>query len=178
MLTREQKQQQIEALKGALGPADGLFVMSFTGLTVGEVTELRRKVQEAQGAYLVVKNTLTRIALKGSTNEPLERLLGGPCAVAYTQKDTVILAKTLAEFAKSHEKLKFRGGLVSGQLLDPRQAQQVATLPPKQELVARLLFLLQSPVRRLVMALAWPTRSLAVSVQQIAREKERQQQAS
>ncbi len=80
---------------------------------------------------------------------------------------------SLADFAEAHDKLHFRGGFVSGQLLDPKQAQQVATLPSKLELVARLLFLLQSPLRRLVVALNWPTRSLAVTVQQIADEKQR-----
>jgi large subunit ribosomal protein L10 len=173
MLTRAQKQEQIDALKGSLGPAQGLFVMDFTGLTVGEVTELRRKVKEADGSYVVVKNTLAKLALSGSANEPVKDLLDGPSAVAFTNKDAVTLAKTLADFAKAHDKLRFRGGFVSGQLLDPKQAQQVATLPTKQELVARLLYLLQSPMRRLVVALNWPTRSLAVTVKQIADEKQR-----
>jgi large subunit ribosomal protein L10 len=177
MLTREQKQTQIDALKGALAAAEGLFAMDFTGLTVGEVTDLRRKVREADGGYVVVKNTLARIALGGSRNEALKGLLSGPTAVAYTSRDAVVLAKTLAEFAKGHDKLRFRGGLVSGQLLTPQQAQQVATLPPKHELVAKLLFILQSPMRRLVTALAWPTRSLAVTVRQIADEKQRLEQA-
>jgi large subunit ribosomal protein L10 len=177
MLTRAQKQEQIDALKGSLGPAQGLFVMDFTGLTVGEVTELRRKVKEANGSYVVVKNTLAKLALVGSANEAVNSLLDGPTAVAYTTKDAVTLAKTLADFAKGHDKLRFRGGLVGGQLLDPKQAQQVATLPSKQELVARLLFLLQSPMRRLVVALNWPTRSLAVTVKQIADERQRQESA-
>ncbi len=174
MQTREQKQEMIEALKGVLAPAQGLFVMDFTGLTVGEVTELRRRVKQANGSYLVVKNTLARLALAGSRNEPLKGLLTGPSAVAYTVLDPVPLAKALADFAKGHEKLHFRGGLVEGQLLDAKQAQQVATLPSKQELVARLLFLMQSPVRRLVTALSWPTRSLAVAVKQVAEQKDRQ----
>jgi large subunit ribosomal protein L10 len=177
MLTREQKQTQIDALKGALGPAEGLFVMDFTGLTVGEVTDLRRKVREAEGSYLVVKYTLARLALEGSRNEPLKSLISGPTAVAYTTRDAVVLAKALADFAKGHDKLRFRGGLMSGQLLTPQQAQQVAALPPKPELVAKLLFILQSPMRRLVTALAWPTRSLAVTVKQIADEKQRQETA-
>lgn len=177
MLTREQKQEQIDALKGTLAPAQGVFVMDFTGLTVGEVTELRRKVKDADAGYLVVKNRLAKIALAGSANEPVKALLDGPSAVAFTNKDAVSLAKVLAEFAKAHEKLRFRGGLVGGQLLDPKQAQQVATLPSKQELVARLLFMLQSPMRRLVVALNWPVRSLAVTVQQVAETKQRQTEA-
>ena len=173
MLTRALKQEQIDTLKGTLVPAQGVFVMDFTGLSVGEVTELRRKVKDADAGYLVVKNTLAKIALSGSANEPVSSLLDGPSAVAYTSADAASLAKVLADFAKTHDKLKFRGGFVSGQLLDPKQAQQVATLPSKQELVARLLFMLQSPMRRLVVALNWPTRSLAVTVQQIADEKQR-----
>lgn len=172
MLTREQKEQQLQVLKSALAPAAGLFVVDFTGLTVAEVTELRRKVKEAEANYLVVKNTLARIALTGSPNEPATKLFVGPTAVAYTTKDVVALAKVLSEFAKGHEKLKFRGALVEGQLLDAAGAQRVAALPSKQELVARLLFLLQSPMRRLVVALNWPLRSLAVTVKQIAEGKQ------
>ena len=168
MLTRAQKQQQIEVLREALTPAQGLFVMEYIGLTVGEVTELRRKIKAANGNYLVVKNTLTRIALRDSTKAPVQQLISGPIAVAYTSHDSVMLAKAIAEFAKSHEKLRFRGGLVDGSMLDAAQAQQVATLPSKPELVSRLLYVLQSPMRRLAVALAWPTRSLAVTLKQVA----------
>jgi len=174
MLTREQKQQQIDVLKEALAPAQGLFVMEYSGLTVGEVTELRRKVKAANGAYMVVKNTLTRIALRDSTKAPVEKLIAGPIAVAYTKDDSVLLAKALAEFAKTHEKLRFRGGLVDGSILDANAAQQVATLPSKPELVARLLYVLQSPIRRLAVALAWPTRSLAVTLKQVAEARTEQ----
>lgn len=172
MLTREQKEQQLQVLKSALVPAAGLFVVDFTGLTVAEVTELRRKVKEAEANYLVVKNTLARIALTGSRNEPVTKLFVGPTAVAYTTKDVVALAKVLSEFAKGHDKLRFRGALVEGQLLDSVGAQKLAALPSKQELIARLLFLLQSPMRRLVVALNWPLRSLAVTVKQIADQKQ------
>ena len=174
MLTRAEKQQQIEDLKAGLQPAQGVFVMDFSGLTVGEVTELRQKVDQASGRYVVVKNTLAKIAVDGSRNEPLKELFSGPTALAITDEDSVHLAKVLADFAKNHEKLQFRGGLIEGQLLDANQAKQVATMPTKQELVARLLFLLQSPMRRLAVALNWPVRALAVSVKQIADEKERQ----
>ncbi|MDD5564315.1 MAG: 50S ribosomal protein L10 [Thermoanaerobaculaceae bacterium] len=171
MLTRAQKQEQIETLRATLAPASGLFVMDFTGLTVGEVTELRRKVREANGSYQVVKNTLAKLSIAETPHQSLQQLLSGPAALAFTSNDAVILAKALADFAKAHDKLKFRGGLVEGQLLDAVQAKQVATLPSKKELVARLLFLLQSPMRRLVTVLDAPVRGLAVSLQQIADKK-------
>jgi large subunit ribosomal protein L10 len=174
MLTRAQKQEHIDALRTTLSPAQGLFVMDFTGLTVGEVTELRRKVKEANGNYRVVRNTLAKLAVDETRHKALQQLLTGPAAVAYTSQDAVMLAKALADFAKTHDKLKFRGGLVEGQLLDSQQAKQVASLPSKQELVARLLFLLQSPMRRLVIVLSAPVRGLAVSLHQIAENKERQ----
>ncbi len=177
MLTRAQKQEQIDALKGMLAPAHGLFVMDFTGLSVGEVTELRRRVREAKGNYRVVRNTLARLAVAETSHQGLQQLLTGPAAVAYTEQDAVMLAKALAEFAKTHEKLHFRGGLVEGQLLDAQQAKQVAALPSKKELVARLLFLLQSPMRRLVTVLDAPVRGLAVSLHQIAEEKQRHEEA-
>jgi large subunit ribosomal protein L10 len=154
-----------------------LFVMDFTGLSVGEVTELRRRVREARGNYRVVRNTLARLALAETNHRGLDQLLAGPAAVAYTDQDAVLLAKALAEFAKTHEQLRFRGGLVEGHLLDAQQAKLVAALPSKKELVAKLLFLLQSPMRRLVTVLSAPVRGLAVSLQQIADEKQRQDQA-
>ncbi|MEP0773037.1 MAG: 50S ribosomal protein L10 [Acidobacteriota bacterium] len=174
MLTRQQKQQQIDSLTAALQPSSGVFVMGYQGLTVAEVTELREKVRAASGKYVVVKNTLARIALGAVQREALQGLMEGPVALAITAGDSAQLAKVLAEFAKGHEKLQFRGALVEGQLLDAAQAQQVALLPGKEELVARLLYVLQSPMRRLVTALNWPLRSLAVTVKQIAEEKERQ----
>ena len=174
MLTRAEKQEQIDALKGGLAPAQAVFVMDFTGLSVGEVTELRQKVAAASGRYVVVKNTLAKIAVAGSEKEPLQQFIDGSSALAYTATDSIGLAKALAEFAKTHERLRFRGGLVEGQVLDAQRVKQVASLPSKRELVARLLFLLQSPVRRLAVALAWPTRSLAVTLNQVAEKKERQ----
>jgi large subunit ribosomal protein L10 len=174
MLTRAQKQDQIDGYKSTITPSQGLFALDFTGLTVGEVTELRRKVREVDATYVVVKNTLAKIAVTGSSNETMAKLMIGPTAVAYTSSDVVNLAKVLADFAKGHDKLKFRGGLVEGQFLDAKQAQQVATLPTKLELVARLLFLLQSPMKRLVTALNWPIRSVVVSLDQVAKSKESQ----
>jgi large subunit ribosomal protein L10 len=172
MLTRAQKQEQIDALKSHVLSAQGVFVVDFTGLSVGEVTELREKVRSASGRYVVVKNTLARIAVAGSDKEPLQRFIEGPSALAFTEADAVQLAKALAEFAKGHERLVFKGGLIEGQLLDAQQAKQVAALPSRRELVARLLFLLQSPLRRLAVALNWPVRSLAVSLQQVAEKQE------
>ncbi len=174
MLTRQQKQKQIDFLTSALKPTTGVFVMGYQGLTVAEVTELREKVRAVSAQYVVVKNTLARIALGAAGREALGTLLDGPIALAFTTSDSAQLAKALAEFAKGHDKLQFRGALVEGQLLDAAQAQQVATLPSKAELIARLLYVLQSPMRRLVTALNWPLRSLAVTVKQIAEEKERQ----
>lgn len=171
MLTRAEKERQLQLLSEKLRPAEGLFVVDFRGLKVAEVTELRRKVREVEGEYLVVKNTLVKIAVAGSDKEEAQKLFVGPSAVAFTNKDVVALAKVLAEFAKTHDKLRFRGALVEGVLLDEEGAKQVAAMPSKQELVARLLYLLQSPMRRLVVALQWPVRSLALTVKQIADNK-------
>jgi large subunit ribosomal protein L10 len=177
MLTRAQKQERIEILRSLLAPAHGLFVMDFTGLTVGEVTELRRRVREARGGYRVVRNTLAKLALAETDHKQLQQLLSGPAAVAYTDQDAIALAKALADFAKTHEQLRFRGGLVEGQFLDASQAKQVAALPSRKELIARLLWVLQSPLRRMVTALNAPVAGLAVSLHQIAGKKERQETA-
>jgi large subunit ribosomal protein L10 len=173
MLTRTEKQAQIEALKEGLEPAQGVFVMGFAGLTVSEVTELRQRIDAASARYVVVKNTLARIAIAGGDKDPLRGFLAGPTALAYTSDDAVRLAKALSDFAKDHERLQFRGGLIEGQVLDAEGAKRVAALPSRLELVARLLFLMQSPMRRLAVALNWPLRSLAVTVQQVAEKNER-----
>ena len=98
MLTRAQKQEQIDALKATLAPASGLFVMEFAGLTVGEVTELRRKVKEAKGSYQVVKNTLAKLSMADTAHQSLQQLLSGPAALAFTSQDAVVLAKALRRF--------------------------------------------------------------------------------
>jgi large subunit ribosomal protein L10 len=139
MLTREQKEQQLEVLKSALVPAAGLFVVDFTGLTVAEVTELRRKVKEAQGNYLVVKNTLARLAFSQTPHNVLGEKLKYSCAVAFGYDDPVVAAKVVVEFAKKNDKFSVRCASLNGKLLDEAAVKALSDLPSREQLLAQVL---------------------------------------
>ena len=132
MLTRAQKQEQIDTLRGMFTPANGLFVMDFTGLSVGEVTELRRKVKEAKGNYRVVRNTLAKLALAETDHRGLQQLLAGPAAVAYTDQDAVTLAKALADFAETHRSCASVAGWSKGSCSTRSRPSRWGRFPPRR----------------------------------------------
>ena len=173
MLTKEQKREQSEQLRSALGDAAALFVLQNHGLNVNEVNQLRSKVRQTSASYKVVKNSVVRLAVEGTELETLDSHLTGPNALAFTDGDGVALAKVLREFAKDHPELTFKRGYLEGQFLDAEEATAVADLPSRDELVSRLLYLLQSPIRRLAVALNGPIQKFTTAVSQIA-EKESQ----
>jgi large subunit ribosomal protein L10 len=172
MLTKEQKQQQYEQLRDDLSNVTTLFLMQNHGLNVNQINELRNKVRETDARYKVYKNSVVKLAIEGTSLEPLSEHLQGPNAIAFTDGDGVALAKALKEFAKAHPALSFSQGFLEGQMLDAEQAVQVADLPSKEELVQRLVSLLQSPIRRLAVALNAPLQGLATVVNQIAEKSE------
>ena len=174
MLTREQKKEQSEQLRGRLSEASTLFVMQNTGLTVNEVNELRSKVRETEATYKVVKNSVVRLAVEGTELEKLAPELTGPNALAFTTGDGVQLAKVLKEFVKGHPALTFRKAWLEGQFLEADEARDLADMPSRDELVSRLLYILQSPMRRLAVALNAPVQQLASVVSQIAMREETQ----
>lgn len=170
-MNRTEKAAAVATLEQDLAKAGNAILFGFAGLKVNEVTELRRQVRGAQSKYVVVKNTLALRAVKGT---PLEQLAGqfqGPTGVAFNSGNAVALAKVLAAFAKANPNLVFKGGLVEGRPVEAKEIQAIAELPTREELVARLLFLIQSPLRRLVTVLNGPARNLAGAVHQIAEKK-------
>jgi large subunit ribosomal protein L10 len=171
MRTRSEKQQMIEELSTQIGSATNAFLIDFKGITVPQVTELRRQVRETKSGYLVVKNTLALIALKDSPMLAMKDQFIGPTAVAYNSSDAVVLAKALTKFAKDVPALNFKGAMLNGQVVPASQIQSIAALPSRAELVAKLLFLMQSPIRGLVTVLSANIRNLAVVLDQIARQK-------
>jgi large subunit ribosomal protein L10 len=177
MKTKEQKQQDIALLKEEFGVADNAVIVSFQGLTVEKDWELRRALEKAELNYRVVKNTLVKIAVEGTPLEPLKDQFTGMTAVAYSQKDPVGLAKVLSKFAKDNAKLKFKAGIVEGRVIDVKDVDALAALPSKEELVSKLMFLLNSPAQRIAIAVNGVARNLAVVIKQIADQKGGQDQA-
>jgi len=152
-LTRSEKTTQLEQLAAAFKDVDSAILVDYKGLNVPQVTELRRQVRAAKGQYRVVKNTLAKRALKGTEFEPLAEFFEGTTAIAYTGTDPVALAKTLTTFAKTAPALTIRAALVQGRRVAADEVVELATLPGKPELYAKLLFLLNAPMTRLVTVL-------------------------
>jgi large subunit ribosomal protein L10 len=152
-LTRTEKVTELEQLEGAFKGADSAILLDYKGLDVPQVTELRRQVRAVKGSYRVVKNTLAKRALKGTQFEILGQFFQGTTAIAYTGTDPVALAKTLTTFAKTAPSLTIKAAVVQGRAIQPAEVTDLANLPGKPELYAKLLFLLNAPMVRLVTVL-------------------------
>ncbi len=172
MKTREQKSQEISALADQIGKASNAFLIDFKGITVPQVTELRKQVRQTNSGYVVVKNTLALIALKDSPIVAMKEQFAGPTAIAFNATDAVVLAKALTRFAKDVPAVRFKGAMLNGQVVPAEQIQTIANLPSREELVAKLLFLMQSPIRGLVTVLQANIRNLAVVLDQIGKQKQ------
>lgn len=164
MKKRSEKQQDLEQLKTDLARVSTVILSTFQGITVEEDTKLRRAVQAAGGRYRVVKNTLAERAGAGTPAEPLLKNLTGTNSIAYTAADPVTLAKILTKVAKDVPAFKFKAGVVEGRVLSIQDIQQLAQLPSKEELLSKIMFLLQAPALRMATALASLPRNLAVTV--------------
>jgi large subunit ribosomal protein L10 len=172
MKTREEKAKEVSTLTDQIGKASNAFLIDFKGITVPQVTELRRQVRETNSGYVVVKNTLALIALKDSPIIAMKEHFTGPTAIAFNAGDAVVLAKALTKFAKDVPAVQFKGALLDGLVVPASQIQTIASLPSRKELVSKLLFLLQSPIRGLATVLQANIRNLAVVIDQIAKQKE------
>ena len=171
MKTREQKAAEVSELTEQIGKANNAFLIDFKGITVPQVTELRKQVRQTNSGYVVVKNTLALIALKDSPIINMKEQFTGPTAIAFNATDAVVLAKALTKFAKDVPAVSFKGALLNGQVVPASEIQNIANLPSREELVAKLLYLMQSPIRGLVTVLQANIRNLAVVIDQIAKQK-------
>ena len=170
-LSRSQKDDLVGRYSDGLAAAPHALLVSYKGITVPEVTDLRTRIRDTGGNYEVVKNTLALIAVEGKDMGKLKEHFVGPTAVAYHAEDPVGLAKALNEFTKAVPTVEIKAGIVEGQLVSADQVQDIANLPSKEELLVKLLFLLQSPVTRFVRGLAALPRSVVIALDQIAKNK-------
>jgi len=167
LMNKEEKQQTVESLGEQFRSLDSAFLINYKGLKVVDTTELRRKIREIDGYYVVVKNTLALLAAKQTKLEQLKPFFEGPTAVAYHHTDVVGLAKLLTEISKSNPNFAFKAALVEGKVVPTSEIQAIASMPSREVMLSRLVFMLKSPVQRLATVLKAPVRNLALVLKQV-----------
>ena len=168
MKTREKKQQDLNALTASLQNSTSAMIVSFKNLTVAKDMEFRNRLREAGAKYQVVKNTLARIAVKGTDFEQATDAFKGVTAIAWTDGDPVVLSKAVSKFMKDNaDHYTFKSGVLDGRLVDLQQLTTIASLPSKEELISKLLFVLNAQAQRIVTVINAVPRDLAVVIKQI-----------
>jgi large subunit ribosomal protein L10 len=171
-LSRQEKESVLASYREGLAGAPHVFLMGFKGLSVPDATELRSRVRESGAEYVVVRNRIALLATEGQALAELKEHFQGPTSVAFGASDPVALAKTLTDFAATSPTIEFKGGLVEGQLVAASEIKELATLPSRDELMAKLLYLLQSPITRFARAMAGIPQQFVSVLDQIRQSKE------
>ena len=164
MKKKSEKQKDLDNLKTELAKVSTVILTTFQGITVEDDTKLRRAVQAAGGKYQVVKNTLAELAGSGTAAEGVLKNLKGTHSIAYTATDPVALAKALTKIAKDVPALQFKSGVVQGKVISIAEIKQLAEMPSREELISKIMFLLNAPAQRIASALNALPRNLAVTV--------------
>jgi len=173
MKTKAQKQKNLEALMEQFKNANAAILVSFKNMTVAKDQELRRQLREAGVDYSVVKNTLARKAAAGTPLEPLADEFKGVTAVAISTTDPVGLSKAISKFTKANAEIfSFKIGLVEGKVVELKQVEAIANLPSREELISKMLFLINAQAQRLVTVIQAVPRNLAVVMDQVRAQKE------
>jgi large subunit ribosomal protein L10 len=164
MKKKSEKQKDLDNLKTELAKVSTVILTTFQGITVEDDTKLRRAVQAAGGKYQVVKNTLAELAGTGTAAEGVLKNLKGTHSIAYTGTDPVALAKALTKIAKDVPAFQFKSGVVEGKVISIAEIKQLAEMPSREELISKIMFLLNAPAQRIASALNALPRNLAVTV--------------
>ncbi len=168
MKSKEQKQKDLNALTEQLNNSKSAMVVGFNKVTVNKDQEFRHQLREAGANYQIVKNTIARLAVKGTPYEGATEHFKGVTAIAWTDNDPVILSKAVSKFVKDNADLyTFKAGVVEGKVVDLSQVQAIASLPSKEELISKLLFVINAQAQRIVTVINAVPRNLAVVIKQI-----------
>src|SRR3982074_375706 len=170
-VTKAKKMEQVEKLSADLKNVSNAVVATYSKLTVAQDYELRKVLRGAGAKYKVVKNTLAERAAKGTKVEEALKNLAGVTSVAYTTGDPVAMAKALTKYAQDTPEFTFKIGVVEGKVISIKEIESLATMPSKEELMSKLLFLMNAPAQRLVTVMNAVGRNLAVVVDQVVAQK-------
>lgn len=171
MVTRREKEHTLAELEDKFRRAQSAILADFQGLTVAEMTRLRRMAREAGVEFEVVKNTLAGLATRRAGIEGLDRLLVGPTGVAFGYDDPVAPAKVLHQFGRDHREIPFKGGYLTGRILSVDEVKDLATLPGRKELLATVVGTMQAPIAGLQRVLAGNMRGLVVALSRVAEKR-------
>ena len=169
-MNQEEKAREIEMLKAELAKANSIFVVNFQKIPVAEDWQLRRQVRAVGGQYRVIKNTLAARSAQGTPAEPALQSLSGATALAMTAANPVALAKVLSNYAKGNPHFTFRTGVVEGRVVSLAEIAALSLLPSKEELLAKMLYLVNSPARGIATAVQSVIRSMAFVIQRAVEE--------
>jgi large subunit ribosomal protein L10 len=170
MKKKEDKKKDLESLRQDLARLNNLFVTGYEKIKVSQDFELRKVVRNAGGKYRVIKNNLAELAGQGTASEAVLKDLRGMTSLAYTTDDPVALAKALTAYAKINPSFTFKAGLVEGRVIDVKAIAELALMPSKEALFAKLLYVINAPAQQLLGVMNAVGRNLAVVVDQGVKE--------
>lgn len=170
MKSREDKAKDLEALRKELEQSPAIFVTGYEKMTVQQDYELRKTVRQAGGSYKVIKNNIAEKASDGLNANDVFKDLKGMTSIAWTTADPVALAKALTTYAKTNPSFSFKSGFVEGRAVEVKSIQDLASMPSKEELIAKVMFLINSGAQRLAVSIAGVARNLAVVIDQAAKD--------